>query len=376
MSSSRIGEHIRQNLVGYLALFVALSATAWAAPKITSKQIAKNAIKAKHITDGQVGSAEITDNGLTGTDIDESTLKELPGGATYSAAGPLTLNGTTFGLQDCAANQVLKRTGGDTAWSCSTDVDTNSGGTVTSVSAGNGLAGGPITTTGSLALRSCLDEAILKVVGVTWQCSSDESQPTGAAGGDLQGSYPNPALAAGAVAGGPGGEIQDGSVDANDLAAAAVTPDEVGTFPAANAFNTTGEVVTAAQDYKPIPLPGESYDTTSTMHSQTTNSERIVAPRSGLYQVSTTVTFTPNNTDDGREARLRAIGPFIDQKFAWQAVHERDSDGVNEDTVINLAGAVALNAGDYVQVEVEHGLPGTPLVYVNPVTMYWVGPKP
>ena len=74
--------HLRRNLIAYLALFVALGAgTAYAATKITSKQVAKSAIKSKHIKD----------NALTGADINEGTL-DLPRAAgapgIEGAAGP------------------------------------------------------------------------------------------------------------------------------------------------------------------------------------------------------------------------------------------------------------------------------------------------
>jgi len=90
--------HLRQNVVAYLALFVALgTGTAYAANQITSKDIARNAVKAKHIKDGQVRGAElganavtadkvadgslagadVADNSLTGADINESSL-QLP----------------------------------------------------------------------------------------------------------------------------------------------------------------------------------------------------------------------------------------------------------------------------------------------------------
>jgi hypothetical protein len=59
--------------------------------------------------------------------------------------------GTVAGLT-CTENQVLKWSG--TGWTCGTDVDTNSGGTVTSVATGAGLAGGPITLSGTLSVAT------------------------------------------------------------------------------------------------------------------------------------------------------------------------------------------------------------------------------
>ena len=52
--------HIRSNVVGYLALVVAMSGTgAWAADKITSSDIAKNAVRAKHIKAASVTEPKI-----------------------------------------------------------------------------------------------------------------------------------------------------------------------------------------------------------------------------------------------------------------------------------------------------------------------------
>jgi len=82
--------HFRSNVVAYLALFVALcTGSAYAADQITSKDIARNAVKAKHIKDGQVRGAElgaaavsgdkVADDSLTGADIDEASLQlKLP----------------------------------------------------------------------------------------------------------------------------------------------------------------------------------------------------------------------------------------------------------------------------------------------------------
>jgi hypothetical protein len=67
--------HLRHNVVAYLALFVALgTGTAFAAEKITGKDIAANAIKSKHVKNGQVKGADVATDSLTGDDIQESTL--------------------------------------------------------------------------------------------------------------------------------------------------------------------------------------------------------------------------------------------------------------------------------------------------------------
>jgi hypothetical protein len=47
--------HLRANAVAYAALFIALGgAGAWAAEKIGSNDLAKNAVRSKHLKDGQV----------------------------------------------------------------------------------------------------------------------------------------------------------------------------------------------------------------------------------------------------------------------------------------------------------------------------------
>jgi hypothetical protein len=51
--------HIRSNAVAYLALFVALSGSAYAASKVGSNDIARNAVLSKHIKNRQVKAADL-----------------------------------------------------------------------------------------------------------------------------------------------------------------------------------------------------------------------------------------------------------------------------------------------------------------------------
>ena len=76
--SERVGGHLRGNAVGYLALFIALTGTSYAATKIGPGDIKKNAVLAKHVKDGVLTGAEVADNALTGADIDEGSLQNVP----------------------------------------------------------------------------------------------------------------------------------------------------------------------------------------------------------------------------------------------------------------------------------------------------------
>ena len=77
---SLIRGHMRANVVGYVALFVALSGTAYAlgANTIGSRQIKNNAVKSIDLKDGGgVTGADVGDNSLTGGDINEGTLGKV-----------------------------------------------------------------------------------------------------------------------------------------------------------------------------------------------------------------------------------------------------------------------------------------------------------
>jgi hypothetical protein len=83
-------------------MFVALGGTsAWAADRITSKDIAKNAVLSKHIKNGQVKSADVKDNGLTGTDINEGSLGQVPSAQSAGSAASAT-NADHAGAADSA----------------------------------------------------------------------------------------------------------------------------------------------------------------------------------------------------------------------------------------------------------------------------------
>jgi hypothetical protein len=76
-----ISEHVRANVVGYVALFVALGGTAAALP-------GKNTVDSRDIINGEVRSGDVANDSVTGTDINESSLQGVP--ITGAAGGALT----------------------------------------------------------------------------------------------------------------------------------------------------------------------------------------------------------------------------------------------------------------------------------------------
>ena len=78
--AGKFSSHLRSNVIGYLALFVALSGTAWAATELD-----KNEVKSKHIGKGQVRNSDLADN---------------------SVASPKVANGSLLG-EDFAPGQLL-----------------------------------------------------------------------------------------------------------------------------------------------------------------------------------------------------------------------------------------------------------------------------
>jgi hypothetical protein len=96
--SARIAQHLRRNLYGLIALFIALGGSAIAANvaaknTVTSKSIKNAQVKKKDLAANAVDSRKVADDSLTGADIREDTLNGL--GA--SPQGPVSPSGAAGG---------------------------------------------------------------------------------------------------------------------------------------------------------------------------------------------------------------------------------------------------------------------------------------
>lgn len=79
----RIRAHIRSNVVGYVAVFIALSGSAYAAVTLE-----RNQVKSKHIGPGQVREPDLAANSVTSAKVADGSLLESDFGAGQLPQGP------------------------------------------------------------------------------------------------------------------------------------------------------------------------------------------------------------------------------------------------------------------------------------------------
>lgn len=207
--------------------------------------------------------------------------------------------------------------------------------------------------------------------------------PSGPAGGDLAGTYPNPTLGTILTAGGPTGDathtpvvtwdakgrltaVSSAAISGAGLDTSAVHSGDTaggelaGTYPNptiaartapivdqkvfCKAIQTTVQLIPATT-FTAVTFDGADIDDALNMHDPTTNNTRITVPYTGMYMVTGSIWMNATAGGSLREAAIRVNGTSL----VWEN-RQTNAQNAGAQPSVQVSGPVFLNSGDYIEI--------------------------
>ncbi len=361
---NRLSSHIRSNVVGYIALFIAICGSASAVsatttPPVTSTNIAPGAVTSRaihnlavqrrHLARSAVSSEQVADSSLLGADLAANTV-------TGSRIDESTLDPKVLQFRvngSCPAGQAIRSIPQAGAPLC----QPVGSGTLTSVATSGGLTGGGAIGAISLGVDAARIQS--RVSGFCEPGSAVQSVTQGGGVncgpvGTLTGLSAGTGLTGGGESGAVGLGISDGGVGTA----------QIGRIPAARV--TSGSMfVDRCQNVgsQPVVFSNETFDTEGLYDTGTPAALR--APVDGIYQVNGSMVWSGGPTTGD------AFASTITVNGATRVV---DRTGLAAAPSNNPTDLLSLEAGDLVRLSICQNSDTAMLTGPATLSMAWVGP--
>jgi microcompartment protein CcmK/EutM len=348
--SGRISEHIRSNVVGYVALFFALAGGAYA---VDGPLPGQNQVGSEDIINGEVITDDISDtNGVRSADVRDDTLNN--GGLQAVDLRADSVGSSEVAPDAIGSGEVAPDSLGaldlapDSVGSSEVAVDAVGAGevapdslgqqdlavaSVTSSEVGTDAIGSAEVATGAIGSSEIVDEGVGNPDLGANSVNGSNVFPSSLTGADiLANSLSSSDVGPDAVG---SSEVANGSLTTGEFASS---------IPAARVTRTSGQGITHAT-FTTLNFNSERYDT-SGMHSTASNLSRIIAPVDGIYLVTAQIEWDASGAGT-RILRLLRNGSTTlarDDRLPG-------TDRFNQ-PIVNLSTVASFSAGDFVEADV------------------------